>query len=240
MQKIRVLAVPGTWDSKKGMLAGVTRHLNTQKYSVTWIDYPATFALPTSYAESKKRAIEKLSEEWARDTKAPIVLLGYSQGAEAVGDFALTVAGHPRLKAVALVADPKRPHGLQIGTRHLHGHGICGERHIPHSRVFQAAIPGDVVCDAARGSLWRLTADLTTTASLDVPRWVVAMLRTVLRADMQLMEDMGTVARLWGALSTVPELAGYLAGLHTSYGCRECPGMGRDYLAELAYRLNRL
>ncbi|MEQ3835322.1 hypothetical protein [Lawsonella clevelandensis] len=168
------------------------------------------------------------------------MLLGYSQGAEAAGDFALTVAGHPRLKAVALVADPKRPRGVQIGTRHLHGHGICGERHIPHSRVFQAAIPGDVVCDAHRGSLWRLTADLTTTASLDVPRWVVSMLRTVLRADMQLMEDMGTVARLWGALSTVPELAGYLAGLHTSYGCRECPGMGRDYLAELAYRLNQL
>lgn len=238
--KTRVLAVPGTWDSKKGMLAGVTRRLDPQKYSVTWIDYPATFALPTSYVESKRQAVEKLSEEWKRDPHVPIVLLGYSQGAEAVGDFALRVAGDPRLKAVALVADPKRPHGVQIGSQSLHGHGICGERPIRHRHVLQAAIPGDVVCDAAKGSLWRFTADLTPTASLDVPRWVVAMLRTVLRADIQLLEDMGTVERLWGALSTVPELAGYLTGSHTSYGVRKCPGTGRDYLAEIAHRLNQL
>ena len=238
--KTRVLAVPGTWDSKIGMLAGVTGRLDKTKYEVTWIDYPATFALPTSYTDSKKQAIERLREEWARDTKAPIVLLGYSQGADAVGDFALKVAAHPRLRAVALVADPKRPHGSQIGSQYLHGHGICGERPIPHRRVFHAAIPGDVVCDASRASLWRLTADLTPSASLDIPRWVVSMLRTVLRADMQLMEDMGTVERLWGALSTVPELAGYLAGLHTSYGRRECPGTNHDYLAEIAHLLNIL
>ncbi|HHY07515.1 MAG TPA: hypothetical protein GX530_03095 [Corynebacteriales bacterium] len=240
MQTIRVLAVPGTWDFAPGMLGGVTRHLDTSKFDITFIKYPQTFALPVSYARSKKIAIDRLREEWERDLKAPIVLLGYSQGADAAGDFALEIAGHPRLKGVALVADPRKPRGPGVGHYKLQGHGICGERPIPHTRVIQAAIPGDVVCDAHRASLWRLMADLTQVAGLNVPRWAVDVARTALRADVQLLQDIGTAQRLWGMLSTLPELAFYVGGLHSSYGTRKCPGKQHSYLVEVAHRISRL
>lgn len=237
--KTRVLAVPGTWEKPGGLLESVTRNLDPARFSITWIRYPATFALPMAYEESKKIAIERLREEWARDTKAPIVLLGYSQGADAVGDFAREVTGHPRLKAVALVADPWKPYGPGIGGVKLLGHGVCGERHIPGARVLHCAIPGDVVCDAHPSSLWRLTADLTQSASLDLPRWGVAVLKTVLDPRVQLLDDTPTSQRLWGALSTIPELWRYVGGAHSSYGRRRIPGGGRTYAEELAHQITR-
>nr|DAT11424.1 MAG TPA: acetyl xylan esterase [Caudoviricetes sp.] len=230
----RVLAVPGTWEKPGGLLEGVTSNLDPAHFTVTWIHYPATFALPMSYEESKKVAVERLREEWARDTKAPIVLLGYSQGADAVGDFAREVAGHPRLKVVALVADPWKPRGPGIGGAKLLGHGVCGERHIPGAHVLHCAIPGDVVCDAHPSSLWRLTADLTQSASLDLPRWGVAVLKTVLDPRVQLLDDTPTSQRLWGALSTIPELWRYVGGAHTAYARRRVPRGGRTYTQELA------
>lgn len=239
--KTRVLAVPGTWDFAPGMLGGVTRHLDTSKFDITFIKYPQTFALPVSYARSKKIAIDRLREEWERDLKADIILLGYSQGADAAGDFAKIVEHHPRLRAVALVADPKRPHGKQIGTQQLTGHGIAGQRHIHHPNVWQAAYAGDVVCDATEGSLWRAIADTTQYAGLNLPTWVKELFKACLRpGGLQLAPPMDAGARIWGAIAAIPELYRYLTGWHTAYGAVECPGTGRTYLRELAHRINHL
>lgn len=237
----RVLVVPGTWDFAPGMLGGVTKHLDRSRLDITFIKYPQTFALPTSYATSKRIAIRQLKREWERDLKADIILLGYSQGADAAGDFAQIVEHHPRLKAVALVADPKRPHGKQIGTQQLTGHGIAGQRHIHHPNVWQAAYAGDVICDATPGSLWRAIADTTQYAGLNLPAWVIQLFKTCLRpGGLQLAPPMSMGSRVWGAIATVPELYRYLNGWHTSYGAAECPGTGNTYLKEIAQRINNL
>lgn len=233
--------MPGTWDPAPGMLGGVTRRLDRKRFEIVYIRYPQTFALPVSYTMSKRIAIQHLREEWERDLKAPVVLLGYSQGADAVGDFAKVVQYHPRLKAIGLVADPKRPAATQIGALELSGHGIAGERTIDHPNVWQVATANDPICNASPGSLWRIVADTTQDASPLLPRWAVGLMRSWLRqGKVQLALPMSIGERLWGILCTLPELVAWLAGAHTSYGVLKCPGTDRCYLAELARLINSL
>lgn len=239
---IDVLCVPGTWDTRPGMIGGLTRHLDPTRFNIIWITYPATFALPISYDESMRIGMQQLEEAWCTNQHSDVVLVGYSQGAHIAGDFAAKMTGHPRLKAVALIADPKRPAGMYIGNTDPEGHGVAGQRWINHPNVWHAAIKGDVVCSANDTSLWRLQADLTQTANPNIPLWTRTTLqRLTAPGGMQLARSHWSLQEyVWGMLSTVKELGDVLRGVHTSYGVRGCPGTQHTYLEELAQRINAL
>ncbi|MBF6366891.1 cutinase family protein [Nocardia puris] len=97
-----------------------------------------------------------------------VVLAGYGQGAEVVGDLATTLGnrGGPilasRVLAVALVSDPRRdPATAQLGTP-VSGHGVTGPR--PQGfgeltdRVRTLCLDGDSYCSTTAGSSPALAA----------------------------------------------------------------------------------
>lgn len=58
--------------------------------------------------------------------------------------------------------------------------------------------------------------------------------------EFQLLKKAGLMKRIWGALSASREFAGYIGGKHTSYGRAIVPGTDRNYLKEIAHRINAL
>lgn len=172
-QQISVLCVGGTWEvgdptnplAPIGMCRGVTGRLDANRFRSRWVAYPARYAAGMSYKESRTTGEENLIAAIGRDWN-PVVLLGYSQGADIVGNVAAAVARgeYPDLNVagVALIADPAR-HPRQVLGPDPGGYGIRGQRFIPDGRfpVWQVAASGDPIAALPTGNPLRSIADLS-------------------------------------------------------------------------------
>lgn len=161
-----VVAVPGTWetsreDPRQGMLSLATDGL-PDNVRTDYVNYPAT-ALPWEgdiYGRSKSEAFTAarglVANMALRCGATRFALIGYSQGADAIGDLAaeigtgLGVVPADRVAAVGLVADPRRsPFDALVGPP-VPGAGAGGPRPTgfgwlsPRVRTFCAV--GDIYC----------------------------------------------------------------------------------------------
>lgn len=262
MSRGTVLVVEGTGISS--LLESVTDHLDPDLWDCQLVDYPAEYGNVRSYAKSREIGTLNLLDAAARLDGRPIAMLGYSQGAQIVGDLAKLVAESGAdplfdLRAVGLVADPMRPAGksiLDLGT----GYGIAGQRDIVGDfPVFWAANPLDAITCATHDAMLRTVADLTEYMAIDdVLGWALDVFTKLDTLGWQ---------NAWGASSLfdIPrqlrrlnqaknDLLGYLpvdligngsninpaGGQHTCYGITSITRGGPTYCGWIANQLNTI
>jgi hypothetical protein len=184
---ITVLVVGGTSESHpgdartevSGLLKNVTDQLSREFFTCRWVPYPAQYATGMAYADSKAAAIKALLI-LTRQTEGPVVWLGYSQGADAVGDAAnlLNVPQYEdirrKVRFVGLVADPSRS-VLQYCPKPPYPkgcYGIAGERLVTADvPVWSLAATGDAIASLPAGNPLRTLADGTEFMSGDTMEW---------------------------------------------------------------------
>ncbi|QTJ71406.1 cutinase family protein (plasmid) [Rhodococcus sp. ZPP] len=191
--------VPGTWETNEnadpnvpvGMLAEVGKGLKDKygsRIRVVFPAYPASaFDKGKTYTESEEAgvaAVNRVLEEACATTQ--ILLAGYSQGAHAAGDVASSIGNGrgpvpaSQVKAVGLVADPKRgPGSGQLVGPTVAGTGIAGTRPGGFGQLAsvtrQMCSPGDLYCatdadsDGMLGSIGRLIGNDTGAVSGSSP-----------------------------------------------------------------------
>lgn len=168
---IDVLVVGGTGESfpgdtrteVTGLLKNITDQLDPTRFRPIWVNYPASYGHPMSYAASKAVGKANLTRA-IEDTPNPAILIGYSQGACIVGDLAAELHKHPHLdvRGVGLVADPERHEGQYFGPR-PGGYGVAGSRFVDNTDrpVWSVAAMGDTISALPVGNPIRMIADLT-------------------------------------------------------------------------------
>lgn len=163
--RLYVIAVPGTWADGPGLLGDVTSGLGADT-QVAYVRYDAT-AFPWEkaiYGKSKAQAVSNVTglavTMLRRCPATKIALTGYSQGADAAGDFASEVgAGTERVRpqqvaGVVLLADPRRSSKDPLVGPPLTGQGSGGPRIggmgwlTPVTR--QICVPSDLYCNTPR------------------------------------------------------------------------------------------
>ncbi|MBH0779446.1 cutinase family protein [Nocardia bovistercoris] len=166
-----VVAVPGTWETsnsepEQGMLAMITDNLRGD-VRTDYVHYAAT-AFPWEgevYGRSKAEATDRtrgLVAAMARECAGTrIVLLGYSQGADAAGDVAAEIgtglgpAAPAQVALVGLISDPKRSPTDNLVGPAVVGAGAGGPRIgafgwvSPQTYTFCAV--GDLYCSMPSG-----------------------------------------------------------------------------------------
>ena len=152
-----------------------------------------------SYAESVRDARTRLA---AIDAEGePYVLVGYSLGAAAAGDFAQY--DRPRnCKGIVLLSDPKR-HANQVSHKGVpKGHwGIAGQRFIDRVPCYSYTIPDDPISSLPGDNGMRQIAQQVTGLTQPLP------------------------ARWWDAGYTIHWLLKYTTGgRHTAYGAEQING----------------
>lgn len=170
---IDVLWLGGTGWGRGG--DGISDHfakfLDHDRFRFRFVEYPATYGVGMSYAESLQAG------KWAllnaiRDDR-PVILGGYSQGAAAAGAAAETWSRRGSSMPVlgcALIADPLRPEGAGMpGWGVASGYGIAGRRPIERVPTWWAAVEGDPITSLPAGNPLRSVADMTEFMSLDDP-----------------------------------------------------------------------
>lgn len=170
--ELYVLAIPGTWeksgsDQVPGMLSHPTSGLGSET-KVQLVGYNAT-AFPwedggSIYGESKGQAVanaEGLAITMTKkcaDTK--VAFIGYSQGADAVGDLAADIGTGrgvikpARFAGAVLLSDPRRSKSDALVGPKLDGEGGGGPRQggfgWVKDRTFTICEPGDQYCNIPR------------------------------------------------------------------------------------------
>ncbi|MGO4615672.1 cutinase family protein [Nocardia sp. 2YAB30] len=162
------LLVPGTWETTSaadpaqpvGMLAPVAQGLAARYGSaidVRTLPYTADAA---PYTTSQTAGAQALTATLARLCSGTrVVLAGYSQGADIVGDLATAIGNNrgpipaARVVAVGLVSDPRRdPATTQLGNP-VSGQGIAGLRSQGFGdltdRVRSLCAEGDLYCSTS-------------------------------------------------------------------------------------------
>lgn len=170
------LMAPGTWETSAtadpetavGMLAPIGNGLEAalgEDIDVRYVPYAASaFDQGLTYSQSKDTLLAALRETLAglcASTK--VMLAGYSQGADGIGDIAADI-GHgrgpipaQRVVGVGLLADPKRdPSNTTALGPHAPGRGLAGIR--PggfgelSSVVRTICLEGDLYCSIREGA----------------------------------------------------------------------------------------
>lgn len=159
-----------------------------------------------SYAESVSDARRRLSV--IDGAGEPYILVGYSLGAAAAGDF--VQYDRPRnCRGIVLLADPKRAAG-QCANKGVspNSWGIAGQRRIDHVQCYSFTIPDDPISALPGSNGLRSIASRVT--GLQQP----------------------TPSQWWNAGATVEWLSKYLVGgRHTAYGAERMAGNGgRTYI----------
>ncbi|MBO0881206.1 MAG: cutinase family protein, partial [Mycobacterium sp.] len=157
--------VPGTGETNPiadprqqvGMLAPIAQGLRSRYGSdidVRTLPYPAA---PVPYHASESGGVQSLSTALAGlCSQTRVVMAGYSQGADTVGDEAAAIGNGrgpipaSRVVGVGLISDPKRAPGTpQLGTP-ASGQGIAGPRAqsfgVLADRVRTVCATGDIYC----------------------------------------------------------------------------------------------
>jgi hypothetical protein len=138
-----LLVVEGTWAAEPWGLCGYVIEILNDTIRPERIPYPGRFGDGVSYSQSASIATENLRRRI--DTlKEPYVLLGYSQGAGAVGDVASEYRDDPNLIAAFNIADPKRSPEDRLIGQYAPGCGIISSRYIG-PKALQFASPDDFI-----------------------------------------------------------------------------------------------
>ncbi|MCX2965963.1 cutinase family protein [Gordonia aquimaris] len=162
--KLYVLAIPGTWadGTNPGILGDVTAGLGAE-IAVQFVGYDAT-AFPWEkavYGKSKAQAVANTTglarTMLNRCPRTRIAVVGYSQGADAAGDFASEVGtGRAAIRpsavaGVVLISDPRRSARDNLVGPPLRGEGSGGPRldgmGWVSPRAFTICEPGDLYCN---------------------------------------------------------------------------------------------
>jgi PE-PPE domain len=251
---LSVLCIPGTAENSMGpgvtgMLANVTRVLQP-RFQCSMVPYPAAYGFPVSEAKSIQVGVDNAITA-IRTAPYPVVLLGYSQGAQIARAILAELAQgmHRDLVVIAagLIADPLRPPGFASGPQELRdrltGWGVAGQMQEwgENVQVWSMARPEDIICNAPGDSPIRALADWTRWMSITDPiAWGNGVLQTA--KDHRFQAVMTNWRHPWGAWqqykAAVGGVVGYLTGIHTSYGSVSMPGTSLSYCAYLAAQLN--
>lgn len=245
-----VIYVPGTNDRAPGMLGNVERSLQRRtprgEFRSLYLDYPAAYGDRMTYVESMYRGRMSLVEA-IRRTPYHVVLVGYSQGAEIVGDVARRIAtripGYTDLvvDAAVLIADPKRSGDELDHAGRDDTCGIRGERPVENSLfpIYQFAAPGDPIARLPRGNPLRAVAarsDMFSATPRQPGPWFDEARREVAEVG---RIDAGIDWRQIG--SALGYARGYaFGGRHTCYATETCPGTNVTYTERAAEFVSRL
>ncbi|MBA4021436.1 MAG: cutinase family protein [Gordonia sp.] len=170
--ELYVLAIPGTWENSAdgqvpGMLSYPTSGLGSET-RVQLVGYNAT-AFPwetggSIYGKSKAQAVANAEGLAITMTKrcpaTKIAVIGYSQGADAAGDFAAEVGTRrgvikpSQFAGAVLISDPRRTKRDALIGPKLSGEGNGGPRQggfgWVSDRTFTICEPGDQYCNIPR------------------------------------------------------------------------------------------
>lgn len=250
-----VLCVPGTFEPAvqaepvTGMLATVCDGLD-ERFHCSQVPYPAAYGWPVAVAKSVQVGVDNLLRA-IREAPAPVVLLGYSQGAMIVRLVLAELAAglHPDLVVVAagLMADPWRPPAVIDGPDDLRaqvsGWGVAGTGSDwpDHVKVWEIAMPRDVITDAPGDSPVRWIADWTEWMSVtDMLAWGRDIHDKIAKRKWQSVRV--NWRRPWSAIAqyerAAKDISAYLSGYHTQYAVRMMPGTRTTYSEYLRNLLN--
>lgn len=258
------------------MLGFVTRELDPAFYNpARWIGYPAQYAGTMDYEASIGAAIVKAMPIILAQINQGnmVVLLGYSQGAvvarRILAQFGQGVYGpadsfRNKVIGAALVADPVRPPGKNLGNFVAPGSGVAGSEPIwDKAFLLELANPKDIICSAPYNSLIRTFADFTgffATNPNSLNRWVSDTQKKIQKRGWQNANlDWGQFWLIGQRVAEAVEgLQGYLpttrrrnplpwlpdlvinpkGGQHTLYPQAIMPGENKTYCQVLAAELN--
>ncbi|WP_433195764.1 cutinase family protein [Nocardia sp. CA-107356] len=182
------LLVPGTSETTPtadparpvGMLAPLAQALAARYGSAIDVRTLAYTVDAAPYSSSQTQGAQALTATLARLCSGTrVVLAGYSQGADIVGDLATAIGNHrgpipaSRVVAVGLVSDPRRdPTTTQLGNP-VSGQGIAGPRSQDFGdltdRVRTLCAEGDLYCSTSPQASPALTAVGRAVTSTPVP-----------------------------------------------------------------------
>ncbi|WP_433754708.1 cutinase family protein [Nocardia sp. CA-135398] len=182
------LLVPGTSETTPaadparpvGMLAPIAEGLTARYGSDIDVRTLAYTAAAAPYATSQTQGAQALTATLARLCSGTrVVLAGYSQGADIVGDLATMIGNNQgpipasRVVAVGLVSDPRRdPTTAQLGDP-VSGQGIAGPRSQDFGdltdRVRSLCAEGDLYCSTSPQASPALAAVGRAVTSTQVP-----------------------------------------------------------------------
>lgn len=132
---VTVIVARGIGETKgRGILSYVTRKLDPEKFRVFELDWTAGYGpvpeiMGKSFEDNLKLGIHDLNL-MLMGIDGPVVLLGYSGGAQLMGDWTnqATVVQLSKIIGVCLIADPSMPN---LGHNPAQRYGIRGERKLP-------------------------------------------------------------------------------------------------------------
>ncbi|MFC9769167.1 cutinase family protein [Rhodococcus jostii] len=264
---LTVVAVPGTWEtsdtptpSSRGLLGAITDQL-TGSVNVQQVTYSAT-AFPWEheiYAQSEREAVDHtrtaVTSVLAQCPDTTIALLGYSQGADAVGDLAVEIGtgqstiAPDRIAAVALIADPQRSVTDTLVGAPVPGNGAEGPRPTGFgaltSRVRTVCAPGDLYCsvpsddfvDRLAGLVVRMSAPTASDPHTDSVQ---------VRAIVDDLDEQGGIGTLFAQLSQqlTPERVAqvrqfFTSHVHQNYSTYPVDGQGTTATTWLTQWLNQ-
>lgn len=162
---IIILTIPGTTETSdsshmlptRGMTKFVTDLLPDEvagvKVETYSLPYPSAYGDKMSYFRSVDTGFMRAVKWLATQTRAYVILVGYSQGAHIAGDLYYDAdlvremaENESVIAQVHTIADPKRSPGHITGDR-VEGEGILGSRaNAFAANHFTYAAPGDIIC----------------------------------------------------------------------------------------------
>ncbi|WP_062993784.1 cutinase family protein [Nocardia anaemiae] len=254
------LLVPGTSETTPtadptrpvGMLAPIAEGLTARYGSDINVRTLAYTADAAPYAPSQSQGAQALTATLARLCSGTrVVLAGYSQGADIVGDLATAIGNNrgpipaSRAVAVGLVSDPRRdPTTAQLGNP-VSGQGIAGPRFQGFGdltdRVHTLCAEGDLYCSTSPQASPALTAVGRAVTSTSVPDSTSATVPSTgttapamspdstagLDPSKVLAQAVTVLGGLSGIAANVPAIINDLAQLPALIATGDIPGLHR-------------
>lgn len=131
-------SMTGSTSKDSGMLGNVGEQLKAEfgdEINVVYVPYSASaFDKGLTYNASQKTGVKSAADLIGQCPDSEIVLAGYSQGADAMGDIAWHIGNEnkpissDKVRGVALLADPKRGGETAVGGSAKSGTSIAGGR----------------------------------------------------------------------------------------------------------------
>lgn len=250
-QKITVIRARGIAEPMaKNMLSQVTDQLDKDRFDIIELVWSASYGpVPVRTGESFGVAVhhaEMTLLDLIRDCPNPVILIGFSGGAEVVGNVARRIARGQftrlldKVLLVGLLADPSRAVDQIVGPNRG-GSGITGSRYISTSYfpVLQYSAPGDPISELPIGNPLRIFADISKFYSLADPEgWLTDIRRKALLKQFQNVFR-PELRRDWAGAAAWAR--GYLFdGRHNCYNAEILPGTGLTYTDHLAKQIGQI
>lgn len=235
----------------KNTLQTVTDRLDPKRFKEIELVWSASFGpVPRRDGDSFGVSVEQAESTLLKlilDQPGPVVLIGYSGGAQVVGNVAARAALYlpavrAKIIAVGMISDPSRHH-LQIVGQDRGGQGIMTGRFVPadHFKVWQLSAWGDPISE--QPNIWALedlAAGIEFWSLKDPAAWMKDIGRKALAGRFRFWEPRSLAS--WG-LAYQWSLGYTRDHRHTSYHVehiRGVPGPPRTYTEHLAMLIGDL